>query len=261
VFARKVGVSHKRFGAVYANCAYLVTESAVIAAVGRVVTYQSQGIAVADAPELYGFALFLGYLGVATFAAVRQSMRAVQTRHHPETLRTPVQLAPAWLSIGGSVAVILFAVALWSDASTILLALSSVGIFTGARMLNLMRNPGVEHMGWFYSHMGSIWEAASRFTPPSRCSGCSESGITRSPERLACCPGSCRPSSVSQASSLAPATTVASSAGAPPAPPRNVRVRCGAQPPLNLNLGWWCGAGLQACEARLKPCPTGPDRG
>ena len=156
VFVRKGGVSHKRFGAVYANCAYLVTGSAVIAATGRVVTYQSQGIAVADAPELYGFALFLGYLGGATFAAVRQSMRAVQTRHRPETLRTPFQLALAWFSIGGSVAVILFAVAFWSDASTILLALSPVGIFTGARMLNLMRNPGVEHMGWFYSHMGSM---------------------------------------------------------------------------------------------------------
>lgn len=133
-----------------------MTGSAVIAATGRIVTYQSQGIAVADAPELYGFALFLGYLGVATFAAVRQSVRAVQTRHRPEALRTPFQLALAWLSIGGSVAVILFALTLWSDASPILLALSPVGIFTGTRMLNLMRNPGAEHMDWFYSHMGSM---------------------------------------------------------------------------------------------------------
>ena len=156
VFARKGGVSHKRFGAVYANCAYLVTGSAVIASTGRFVTYQSQGLAVADAPELYGFALFLAYLGIATFAAVRQSMRAVQTRHRPETLRTPAHLALAWLSIAGSVAVILFAVTYWSAASAILLGLSPVGIFTGGRMLNLMRNPGAEHMGWFYSHMGSM---------------------------------------------------------------------------------------------------------
>ena len=48
---------------------------------------------------------------------------------------------------GGSVAVILFALTLWSDASPILLALSPIGIFTGTRMLNLMRNPGTEHMG------------------------------------------------------------------------------------------------------------------
>ena len=156
VFARKGGVSHKRFGAVYANCAYLVTGSAVIASTGRVVTYQLQGIAVADAPELYGFALFLGYLGIATFAAVRQSISAVQTRARPDTLRTPMHLALAWLSIAGSLLVILFALTYWSAASTILLALSPVGIFTGARMLNLMRNPGVEHMGWFYSHMGPM---------------------------------------------------------------------------------------------------------
>jgi hypothetical protein len=57
---------------------------------------------------------------------------------------------------GGSVAVILFALTLWSDASPILLALSPIGIFTGTRMLNLMRNPGTEHMGWFYSHTGSM---------------------------------------------------------------------------------------------------------
>lgn len=156
VFARKGGASHKRFGAIYANCAYLVTGSAVIASMGRIATYRSEGIAVADAPELYGFALFLGYLGIATFAAVRQSMRAVQTRARPETLRTPMHLALAWTSIGGSLLVILFAATYWSDASTILLALSPVGILTGARMLNLMRNPGAEHMGWFYSHMGSM---------------------------------------------------------------------------------------------------------
>ncbi|MDA1093108.1 MAG: hypothetical protein O3A25_07550 [Acidobacteria bacterium] len=156
VFARKGGVSHRRFGAVYANCAYLVTGSAVIASLGRVITYQSQGLAVSETPERYGFSLFLGYLGIATFAAVRQSMRAVQTRRRPETLRTPTHLALAWVSIAGSVCVILFALTYWSDASTILLALSPVGIFTGARMLQLMRNPGAEHMGWFYSHMGSM---------------------------------------------------------------------------------------------------------
>jgi hypothetical protein len=156
VFARKGGVSHKRFGAVYANCAYFVTGSAVIASTGRLITYQSEGLAVADAPELYGFSLFLGYLGIATFASVRQSMRAVQTRRRPDTLRTPAHLALAWLSIVASVSVILFAVSYWSDASTILLALSPVGIFTGARILQLMRNPGAEHMGWFYSHMGAM---------------------------------------------------------------------------------------------------------
>lgn len=156
IFVRKGGVSHKRFGAVYAYCAYVVTASAVTASVGRVVTYQSQGLTVADEPGLYGFAFFLGYLGIATFASVRQSIRAVQTRHHPEQLRTPFHLALAWLSVGGSVGVIVFALAFESEVSAILFALSPIGIFTGLRMLQLMRHPGAERMGWFYSHMGSM---------------------------------------------------------------------------------------------------------
>ena len=156
IFARKGGVSHVRFGRVYAWCAYFVTVSAVTASIGRVVGYQAQGITMAERPELYGFAFFLGYLGVATFAAVRQSIRAVQTRRQPEKLRTPFHLALAYTSIAGSIGVIAFAIAAWSDASIILLSLSPVGILTGRRMLGLMRNPGAEHMGWFYSHMGSM---------------------------------------------------------------------------------------------------------
>jgi hypothetical protein len=156
VCTRKGGISHKRFGAVYAYCAYVVTLSAVTAAIGRVITYRSQGITIADQPALYGFAFLLGYLGIATFAAVRQSMRVVQTRHHPEQLYTPFHLTLAWLSLGGSIGVIVFAFAAWSEVSAILLALSPIGLFTGLRMRRLMHNPGVEHMGWFYSHMGSM---------------------------------------------------------------------------------------------------------
>ncbi|MCE2540753.1 MAG: hypothetical protein J4G16_10285, partial [Acidobacteria bacterium] len=75
VFARKGGPLHVRAGRVYAYCAYVVTLSAVTASAGQVVSYQAQGIAFADRPELYGFAVFLGYLGMVTFATVRQAMR------------------------------------------------------------------------------------------------------------------------------------------------------------------------------------------
>jgi hypothetical protein len=156
VFARKGGTLHTRAGAVYARCAYVVTLSAVVACVWRGVSYMAAGIGLTEQPQLYGFALFLGYLGVSTFAAVRQSIRAVQTRRAPETLRTPFHEGLAYASMVGSVAVITFALAFWSEASPILLALSPIGIFTGRRMLNLMHNPGSEHMGWFYSHMGSM---------------------------------------------------------------------------------------------------------
>ena len=156
VFARKGGRTHVRAGRVYVYCAYVVTLSAVTAAAGRIVSYQVQGIGLADQPELYGISLFLGYLGLTTFATVRQGIRTLATRRAPETLRTPVHEALAWASIGSSVAVIAFAFAAWSEVSPILLGLSPIGLFTGRNMLRLMRNPRAQHMGWFYSHLGSM---------------------------------------------------------------------------------------------------------
>ena len=156
VFARKGGRTHVRAGRVYVWSAYVVTLSAVVLAAGRVGFHLGEGIGVADRPDMYGFPLFLGYLGVTTFAAVRQAMRAVGTRRAPETLRTPFHEVLAWASIAGSVAVIAFALGLRSSVSPILLGLSPIGFLTGSRMLRLMRNPGLEHMGWSYSHMASM---------------------------------------------------------------------------------------------------------
>ena len=156
VFARKGGRAHVQAGRVFTYCAYVVTLSAVTASVGRMLSYQVQGIGFADRPDLYGFALFLAYLGLVTFATVRQAMRAVATRRTPETLRTPFHEALGWASIAGSVAVIAFALGAWSAVSPILLGLSPIGLFTGRSMLRLMRNPGAQHMGWFYSHLGSM---------------------------------------------------------------------------------------------------------
>ena len=156
LFARKGGRVHVRAGRIFTYCAYVVTLSAVTAAAGRIVSYQVQGPGLADRPELYGFALFLGYLGVTTFAMVRQAIRVVATRKAPDALRTPGHEALGWASIASSVTVIAFALAAWSHLSPILLALSPIGLFTGHGMLRLMRNPGAQHMGWFYSHLGSM---------------------------------------------------------------------------------------------------------
>ena len=156
VFARKGGRTHVRAGRVYVYCAYVVTLSAVTAAAGRIISYQVEGIRLADDPELYGISLFLGYLGIVTFATVRQGIRALATRRAPETLRTPFHEALAWASIAGSVTLIAFAVAVPSYVSPVLLGLSPIGLFTGRNMLRQMRNPGAERMGWFYSHLGSM---------------------------------------------------------------------------------------------------------
>lgn len=156
VFARKGGRAHKQAGKVYAYCAYVVTLSAVTASAGRVVSYRLDGIGVADQPELYGFAWLLAYLGVVTFAQVRQAIRVVATRRSPEMLRTPFHEALAWASMAGSVAVVAAALAAWSPVSPILLGLSPIGLFTGWRMLRMVRRPSAERMGWLYSHLGSM---------------------------------------------------------------------------------------------------------
>ena len=77
VFARKGRRAHVQAGRVFTYCAYVVTLSAVTASAGRIVSFQVQGIGFADRPDLYGFGLFLGYLGLVTFATVRQAMRVV----------------------------------------------------------------------------------------------------------------------------------------------------------------------------------------
>ena len=152
MFARKGGRLHVQAGRVYTYCAYVVTLSAITASAGRITAYQVQGIGFADRPDLYGFAFFLGYLGVVTFATVRQAMRVVATRRAPRTLRTPFHEALGWASVAGSVAVVAVAFATWTDVSPVLLGLSPIGVIIGSGMLRLMRDPQPRHMAWFYSH-------------------------------------------------------------------------------------------------------------
>ena len=156
VFARKGGRAHVQAGRVFTYSAYVVTLSAVAVSAGRIASLQAQGAAVADRPEPYAFALFLGYLGVVTFSTVRHAIRVVETRKSPEKLRTPFHQALAWASMAGSAAVVAFALGAWSGVSPILLGLSPIGLFTGLGALRLMRNPGARRMGWFYSHLGSM---------------------------------------------------------------------------------------------------------
>lgn len=156
VFARKGGRLHVQAGRVYAYSAYVVTLSAVTASAGRIVSYTGQGLGLAENAELYGIAVFLGYLGVVTFANVRQGIRVLATRRAPESLRTPFHEALAWTCVGCSALVVVLAVAVWSAVSPVLLGLSPVGIIAGSNMLRRMRNPGAERMGWLYSHLGSM---------------------------------------------------------------------------------------------------------
>lgn len=156
VFARKGGRAHVRAGRVYAYAACVVTLSAVVASAGRIGSYVNRGVGFAERPDLYGMAVFLGYLGVVTFANVRHGIRVLATRRTPEALRTLFHWGLAWACIACSTVVAVLAVAVWSDASPILLGLSPVGFITGSNILRIMRNPGSPPMGWLYSHLGSM---------------------------------------------------------------------------------------------------------
>jgi len=156
LFSKKGGRRHVRFGKLFAWCAYVVTLSAVVVSAGRIAQYLSQGIAMADQPERYGFAIFLGYLGVTTFASVRHAVRAIQTRRNPAAIRSPFHWTLGIASIAGSLAVIAVALGVWTPISVILLALSPVGFIVGAPIIAFLRNPTAEHMGWWYRHMGSM---------------------------------------------------------------------------------------------------------
>ena len=156
VLSRKGGATHVRFGKVFYWCAYVVTLTAIAVAIGRGLSYQAQGLGVAEAPESYAFALLLGYLGLATFAIVRHGRRVITTRRGPDALHQPLDYALAWASIAGSVAAIWMAVAVWTPSvSPILLGLSPIGLITGRLALRTLRNPTVER-AWFFSHLGSM---------------------------------------------------------------------------------------------------------
>lgn len=156
VLSRKGGTTHVRFGIVFYWCAYVVTLTALAVSLGRILLYWSDGIALAERPELYGFAVLLAYLGVVTFVIVRHGRRVIATRPAPETLRRPLDWALAWAPIAGSVVIIAFALAAWSEVSPILLGVSPIGLFTGAGTLRAVRTQDREPRGWLYSHLGSM---------------------------------------------------------------------------------------------------------
>ena len=145
LFVKKGAPIHVRSGRVFTWCAYVVSVTAVVLAADRAVSYRLERIALTDRPDLYGFAYLLGYLGVVTFASVRQAIRAVATRKTPDALASPFHLALTWASIAGSAGCIAVAFTAWSEVSPILLGMSPVGVIVGSTNLRVIRRPK-EHM-------------------------------------------------------------------------------------------------------------------
>ena len=157
LFARKGGRAHVLSGHVYEYCAYVVTASALWACFYRIGVGLSEGVTLAESPGTYGFPIFLGYLGVATFSTVRHAVRVVQTRKDAAKLRTPFHLwVVGWAPGICSAGLIAFALIFWSGMSPLMLALSPIGIVISWTTLIVVYDPAGRHMRWFYSHLGSM---------------------------------------------------------------------------------------------------------
>ena len=157
LFARKGGRAHVLSGRVYEYCAYIVTASALTACVSRIGAALAAGTTVDESPGTYGFPLFLGYLGLATFSTVRHAVRVVQTRKDPATLRRPFHLwVVGWAPGLSSVGLVAFALIFWSGMSPLMLALAPIGVVISWATLVVVHDPRGAHMRWFYSHLGSM---------------------------------------------------------------------------------------------------------
>jgi hypothetical protein len=156
VFTRKGGVAHRRFGQVFAWCAYIVTLSAVTTCIGRVMQYQRAGVSVTAHPDQYVLAAFLGYLGITTFASVHHAVQVVRTRSAPERIRTTSHYALAWTSIAASVAIVALAFVVKNEASIVLFALSPIGVVVGTDIRRFLARAGSDRMAWLFGHMRAM---------------------------------------------------------------------------------------------------------
>lgn len=163
VFARKGAATHRRFGRIFANCAYVVLGAAALALALRLADLHSRDVGVAEAPELYGFIVFLGYLTLVTFVIVRHGLAVLRHKNEPAALKTPTHVVLAWAAVAASLFVIAFAIAVWPRNAPVLLALSPIGITTGFGNLKYMKATTLSSRAWMYEHLGSMLGAGIAF--------------------------------------------------------------------------------------------------
>ena len=155
VLAKKGGWLHVTAGKVFVVCAYGVTLSAFFSSVYYLTDLVSRNVAIGDDPN-YAFLVFLAYLSIVTFSSVRHGVVVAQTKKDRTKADTPFHRSLAWLSVFGSVGVILFSVLFWSAISVILLALSPIGIGNFRGILRYLNQKPLIARAWFYEHMSAM---------------------------------------------------------------------------------------------------------
>ena len=162
VFARKGARLHRRAGKVFVWCGYGVTVSAALSCLvvtsmifGRDLTEQNRD-------NLASLA-FLGYLSLVTFVILRYSMRVLESKRQPSKIDTPVERGLAYAAIAASLAIIAFALLWPTNMTTLLLALSPIGLSTGWGILRYLGGADPSPRAWFYEHMGATLGAGIAF--------------------------------------------------------------------------------------------------
>jgi len=160
--AKKGGTLHRKAGRIFfwMTCAIAITGLAMAATLlidplairlqGRTVSPER---AAAIATEIRLTVPFLLFLVLITFGPVYHGVRVLETRKHPERLRTPFHTFVNVTSIAAAAAMI--GLAAWFR-QPVFAALSPVGFLAGFGHLGYARRPPASRMAWWYEHMGSM---------------------------------------------------------------------------------------------------------
>ena len=156
IFAKKGASVHVRFGKIFVWSAYIVLAGAAIALAVRFTGLARDGVVPADQPLLYGFLIFLAYLTFVTFVTVRHGMAVLRHKRDPAAVRTPLNLALAYLAFASSVALIAYAILMSPPNAILLYALSPIGFGVGGGNLRYMNKPPESPRAWLYEHLGAM---------------------------------------------------------------------------------------------------------
>lgn len=156
LLTRKGGHTHRLFGRIYTNCAWVVLASAGLAVILIATRQLLAGESPATQPVTFAMAAFLGYLAFVTFVIIRHGVQVLKFKNRPDAQATPLNLWLARGAIGASLLVVLYALVFAPPNRILLYALSPIGIFSGMGMLRYLGNPPATPRVWMYEHLGAM---------------------------------------------------------------------------------------------------------
>lgn len=163
VFSSKGARTHVRFGKIFVRAAYVALGAAALALALRLIDLNQRNVSISDAPQMYEFVVFLGYLTLVTWVTVRHGMAVLRHKGTPEALRTLSHIGLAWTAIAASVGIVSYALILNPPSAIVLYALSPIGIATGIGNLRYINASTPSRRAWWYEHLGAMLGAGVAF--------------------------------------------------------------------------------------------------